>query len=75
MPCAFSDTFPNCSDLLKHLPDTFFFLFLYKCLTAHGQDFLDDNEALHCCTVIYVTFEVRRIFDLPITTAFKEMES
>lgn len=34
-----SDTFPSCSDLLKHLPDIFLFLFLYKCLTAHGQDF------------------------------------
>lgn len=34
-----SDTLPSCSDLLKHLPDTFLFLFLYKYLPAHGQDF------------------------------------
>lgn len=33
------DTSPSCSDLLKHLPGTLFFLFLYKCLPACGHDF------------------------------------
>ena len=37
--------------------------------------FLDNNEALHCWAVIYVIFEVKRIFDLSITTTFKEKKS
>lgn len=37
--------------------------------------FLGNNEALHCWAVIYMIFEVKRIFDLIITTTFKEKES
>lgn len=34
--------------------------------------FLDNNEALHGWAVIYMIFEVKRIFDLTITITFKE---
>jgi hypothetical protein len=37
--------------------------------------FLDNNEALHCWTVIYVIFKVKGIFDPTITTTFKEKKS
>lgn len=37
--------------------------------------FLSNNEALHSRTVIYMIFEVERIFDLTIPTTFKEKKS